>query len=304
MNNSNVSLESTGSNVDQDSLHVIPISGVIHIVLSSLSILIAFAYTALIVLRPTFRHNKLNWLTINICLASALFCIFLLSLNIQWKLNVSGSLSCRLQGFLLDMAICQVLYSHCVASFCRSVAIIYATRNLFRSSAFMWICTGAGWLVSILVAIPYLFLDGFLCPQESQVAFLSYYTVAVIILLPMTIVGVCNFRILSFVRRSTRQVHVEAPKNKGTHTRDIQLMKTLIGSFVIIVVGWSPSFILQSFIKDGALSIGVNIFIQILPSVSVLLDVFLLIYTNQPVRLFLKQLILQKNPPLNPTNVH
>ena len=298
MNNSNVSA------FDAPNLAIVSILSTVQIILSSLTVLLAFAYTALIVHRSTFRHNKLNWLTVNVCLASALFCIFMLILNITQKINVSSSLSCRLQGFLIDMTICQILYSHCVASFCRLVAIIHATKHLFRSSAFTWICMGAGWLVSVLAAIPYLFLGGFACPPAEQADFLSYYTILATLLLPMTIVGVCNFRILSFVRRSTRQVHAEAPKNKGTHARDIQLMKTLIGTFVIIVVGWSPIFFLQTIVKGAVLPTAVSICIQILPSVSMLLDVFLLIYTNQPVRLFLKQLILRKGPPPNPTNVH
>ena len=298
MNNSNVSA------FDAPNLAIVSIVSNIRIGLSSLTVLLAFAYTALIVLRPTFRHNKLNWLTMNISLQSALFCISMLSLNIQQKLNVSSIFSCRLQGFFINMAICQVLYSHCATSFCRWVAIIYATKHLFRSSAFTWICMGAGWLVSVLVAIPYLFLDGFACPTAEQADFLSYYTILATLLLPMTIVGVCNFRILSFVRRSTRQVHGETPKNKGTHTRDIQLMKTLIGTFVIIVVGWSPIFFLQTLVKDAVLPTAVSICIQILPSVSVLLDVCLLIYTNQPVRLFLKQLIIRKGLQPNPTNAH
>jgi 7 transmembrane receptor (rhodopsin family) len=227
-----------------------------------------------------------------------------LILNIQQQLNVVGGLSCRFQGFLIDMAICQVLYSHCVASFCRLVAIVYATKHLFRSSAFTWICMGSGWLVSTLIAIPYLFLDGFACPSDTQSIFLSYYTIVMTFVLPMTIVGICNFRILRFVRQSTRQVHAEAPKNKATHARDIQLMKTLIGTFVLIVVGWSPIFLLETLVKAAVLPIAVNIGIQILPSVSMLLDVCVLIYTNQPVRLFLKQLILRKSPQPNLTNTH
>ncbi|CAF0864141.1 unnamed protein product [Adineta steineri] len=37
----------------------------------SLTIILAIAYTALIVIRPVFRKNKLNWFTVNVCLASA-----------------------------------------------------------------------------------------------------------------------------------------------------------------------------------------------------------------------------------------
>ncbi|CAF1406519.1 unnamed protein product [Adineta steineri] len=39
----------------------------------SLTIILAIAYSILIVIRPVFRKNKLNWFTVNVCLASAWF---------------------------------------------------------------------------------------------------------------------------------------------------------------------------------------------------------------------------------------
>ena len=118
----------------------------------------------------------------------------------------------------------------------------------------------------------------------------------------MAIVAVCNSRILCFVRRSSRQVHAEAAKNKSSDGRDIQLMKTLIGTFTILVIGWTTTFVFETLLQNVTLPIALNISIQTLPSVSMLVDVCLLIYTNQPVRLYLKQFIRRKATIADPPN--
>ena len=295
MNTSNASLTPDASSFDGAWLSIFLALDGTEIVFFSLTILLALAYTALIIIRPTFRRNKLNWFTVNICLSSVLFCVFLLNLTIRDILNIPNDLPCRIQGYLIIVAVCQVLNSHCVASFCRFLAIVYAMKHLFRSSAFTWLCIGFGWLIGILTATPYLVLDGFICSDESQLLFLSYYTIVVTLALPMAILAVCNNRIFWFVRRSTRQVHAEAGRNNRPQRRDIQLMKALIGTFFIMVIGWTPIFLRETLLKSATLPIAVEIVIQVLPSVSMLLDVCLLIYTNQPVRHYLKQLILRKD---------
>ena len=212
MNNSNISLTPTESTFGGTNTLNFVIPNTIVITFSSLTIRLAFAYTALIIAQPTFRRNNLNWLTVNITLQTALFSIFMFSLSIDQLTNDASGLSCRIQGYLLDMAVCQILYSHCVVSFCRLLALVYANKHLFRSSAFTWICMATGWLVSLSLAVPYLFCNGFGCLDKNQVEFLSYYTIATSLALPMAIVAVCNCRILWFVRRSSRQVHAEAAK--------------------------------------------------------------------------------------------
>ena len=298
MNNSNVPPGSDESVSYAQSNAIVLIPTITQITVSSLTVLFALAYTALILIRPAFRQNKLNWLTVNICLQSALLSIITISLGTLQLLNIYNGLPCRVQGYIIIMAICQVLYSHCVASFCRFRAVVYATKRLFRSSAFTWACLAFGWLLSVLITCPYLFLDGFVCPSVSQVQSLAYYTITTTLSLPIAIVAVCNWRIFSFARRSTRQVQPHAVQKRGSHARDLRLMKTLIGTFVIMVIGWFPIFILQALIKDARIPLALGITFQMLPPTSTLLDVFLLIYTNQPVRLFLKQHILRRDQPI------
>ena len=121
-------------------VNTIVIPSIIQIVVNSLTVLLRFAYTVLIIIRPIFRQNKLNWFTVNICLQSAAFCIFILPLTCEAIFDISSPLPCRIQAYLIIMAISQVLDSHCVASLCRLMALAYATKTLFRSSVFTWIC--------------------------------------------------------------------------------------------------------------------------------------------------------------------
>lgn len=304
--NENVSNQTIGYRADQTVVFTVSIPDVIQIVLFSLTIGLALAYTALIIVRPTFRQNKLNWFTVNICLYSASFCIIMLTMTILRVLNISDQFPCRFWGFLIDMAVCQLLYSHCIAAISRLLVVVYSTRRYFRSTSCTWIFIGSGSIVALLAASPHLFLDGFACSSTTQMQLILYYTFVATLLLPITLVAVCNCYILWFVRRSTRQVHTGTNRNRVSHARDIHLMKVLIGTFAVVVIGWSPVFILQTF--SGSISVprALDVCSQMLPALSMLLDVCLLIYTNQPVRLFLKQHIL-RNPqvaPANPTHVH
>ena len=290
----NVSNQSNAATANGTIVSSISVPDIIQIVLLSLTILLAFGYTALIVARPAFRHNKHNWFTVNICLQSALFCIFTLSMNILQVNNVSDQLPCRVRGFLVDMAVCQLLYSHCVASISRLLVVVYANKRFFRSTGCTWIFIGSGWLVAILVAIPYLFFDGFSCAKETQIQLLIDYTLVATLVLPIVLIAVSNCRLLWFVRRSTRQVQTRTGRNRVSHARDVHLMKVLIGTFAVVVVGWSPVFILQALIAGVSVPHALDISFQMLPCFSMLFDVCLLIYTNQPVRLFLKQQIFRR----------
>ena len=158
-NNTNVSLSPNGSTLDGVNLNDIVIPSIIELILYLLTVLLAFAYTGLITIRPAFRRNKLNWFIVNICLQSAVFSLVIQPLIIEQVFNISSALPCRLQGYLIIMAVCQMLYSHCVASVCRLLSVVYANKHLFRSSAFTWICMATGWLVSFSLATPYIFVS-------------------------------------------------------------------------------------------------------------------------------------------------
>jgi len=302
-NSSNSSIPTNGEQLNNSVLQRIIASDIIQIPLLSLTIILAIAYTVLILIRPTFRRNKLNWFTVNLCLTSLLLSIILLSMCINQLLNISSPFSCRAQAFFVNMASCQLMYSHSVASISRLLAIVYANKHIFRSNVCLWGCIGSGWLIAVLVTLPYLFIDGFTCVSSTQAALLPYYALITILILPVVIVAVCNCRILQYVRKSTRQVHAEGGRGQVSHARDVRLLKILISNFVIFLIGWAPLFITQTFDKTNSISKNLAACFQVLQPLSMLSEVLLLMYTNQPVRLFLKQLLVRSPQVLRNNNV-
>lgn len=276
----------------------------IQIPLFSLTVLFALNYIILILSRRAFRQNKLNWFTMNICLTSAIFCLDMLVMNIERLLNISNNLSCRVQGFFVHMSVCQLMYSHCVAALCRLLAVVYAQKRLFRSIGFALSCIVAGWLVALLTALPYLFIDGFSCHVESKSPALSYYTLMSTLVVPIIIIGASDVRILIHVRQSSRQVQEGHGRNRASNARDIHLLKVLVGTFIVFVVGWTPLFVIQAFGDLSQVPSSIDALTQMLPPLAILLDVMLLIYTNQPVRLYLKEWISRRIGRIPKARVH
>jgi hypothetical protein len=300
-NNSNDSTPTIGDQYGTTSVSSSnSISDFIQLPILSLIIILAIIYTILVLIRPAFRKNKLNWFTINLCLMSALLSTDMLALNIKQIMNESGgSIPCRLQGFLLYMTACQVIYSHAVIAVSRLLTIVYASKHFFRSTVCLWSCIGFGWLIAFLIALPYLFIDSFICSSSTQTDFLPYYTLIVTLIAPVIIVLVCNIRIFLFVRQSSRRVHAEGDRgNDVSQTRDVHLLKTMILTFTIFVGGWMPVLLTQTFSQSITISSIANAIFQILLPLSMLCDVILLIYTNQPIRLFLWQSIVKRRRPI------
>jgi len=294
-NNNDSSSTIIGQTVNSVSSHS-SVSDFIQIPILSLTITFAIAYTILILTRPIFRNNKINWFTVNLCLMSALLSIVMLLMSIKRVIDESSSsLPCRLQGFLQNMTTCQLMYSHAVIAVSRFLTIVYATKHFFRSTVFLFCCLGSGWLFAFLVAIPYLLLDGFACSSSTQATFLSYYALVFILVVPVLIVLMLNIRIFWFVRQSSRRVHTEGTGPGVSKARDIHLLKVMIATFTVFVAGWMPLFVTQTFSQRFTISSIANSIFAVLPPLSMLCDVILLIYINQPVRLFLMQLIVKRN---------
>ncbi|CAF3881106.1 unnamed protein product [Adineta steineri] len=76
-------------------------TGFVMLLILSLTVILAIAYSTLIVIRPAFRKNKLNWFIVNVCLASAWLGITVLATNIPELLNISNYSSCRIQETLM-----------------------------------------------------------------------------------------------------------------------------------------------------------------------------------------------------------
>jgi hypothetical protein len=190
------------------------------------------------------------------------------------------------------MATCHIMYSHCIASFCRLISIQYPQKLLFRSRRWFLSIIGVSWLIGLLIAVPYLLFDGFTCSSGNGKRFLQIYTSLSTVLIPITIVTICNITIFRYVRQSTRRVHNLNSNNNQINKRDMHLCKIMLLTFCVFVIGWIPLFIEQLFMNDGiSLSSTATTFFKLFPPISLLADIILLMYSDQPVRILLVKVL-------------
>ncbi|CAF1050084.1 unnamed protein product [Adineta ricciae] len=269
------------------------VADVIEIPILSLTILFAIVYTILIFSRPVFRQNKFNWLTVNICISTVLLCINILAMHAKQN-DQSSSINCRVRAFFLLSAVNQLMYSHCVAAVSRMLAIVHAKKSFSRSNTCLFICISIGWLLAFLLSSINLFFDSYTCLQSPSTEFLSYYNLVTTLIIPIVIITVCNSRILRHVRQSTRQLRAQGTQPRLAHTRDMYLLKVMIVTFVVFFFGWTPVFLMQIFGVSVQFPEFLTIILRISPSVAMLHDTLFLIFTNKPVRLFIKQLVIRR----------
>jgi hypothetical protein len=288
LNNSVVPMEYSNNSLADNSQS--NITAIIQIPLFVLIIILASGYIILVLSRKTLRSNKFNWLTLNVCLASIFFAIIqLFSTGIHLN-NISQLvIPCRLKGFLIDMATCHIMYSHCITSFCRLLSIHYPHKLFFRSRHWLLSNIITSGIIPLVIALPYLFFDGFACTSSYGQRFLQIYTSFSTIFIPVIIVTICNIAVFRYVRQSSKRVHDLNNHNRNQRNkRDMYLCKIILVTFCIFVIGWTPLFVEQLFFNDqNSLPSAVTTLFKILPPTSLLADVILLIYSDHPVRTLL-----------------
>lgn len=263
------------------------ISDYIEIPIFSLIILLASFYIIFILSQKTFRTKKFNWLTMNICFANLNLSVLQIFPTIIRLLNIDETtVSCRVRGFLIDLSACYIMYSHCITSNCRLLSIRYPSKACFRSS--IWLISNIVFtvIISIIIALPFLFFDGFDCTLTDSSRFLQIYSSISTMLLPIVLTILCNIAIIRFIRRSTKRVQDLNKKSPNRlNKRDMHLNKIFVLTFSIFVIGWLPLFIQQMFSnQQNQISSIVETILQLLPSFSILADSILIIYSDPSVR--------------------
>ncbi|CAF2655498.1 unnamed protein product [Rotaria sp. Silwood2] len=260
---------------------------IIQIPLFILIIIFAFVYIILVLSRKILRSNKFTWLTINTSVSSILFSFeHLLSIIMFLNNSPDIKVSCRLKAFFMHMSAHHVMYAHCIASFCRLLSIQYLHNPLFRSSRWILGNIIVGWLVGLLATFPYLFFDDTACLVHDGEKFLEIYACFSIIVLPITIVTVCNIATIRYVRLSTKRIHNLTGNNiNQLGKREMYLFKTMLLTFCIYIIGAAPFFIERVFVNNELyLPPVLSTIFQVLQAISLLADVILLIYSDQLVR--------------------
>ena len=240
-------------------------------------------------MQKNVRKNQLIWPTINVCLATILFATHQ-SIFASIRLGESTTMirSCRLQSFLIDFTGCQMMYSHGVSALNRLLSVRYFFKLVFRSQHWLLGSIAVGWILGLLLALPYLFYDGFTCPPDTRANWLQPFVCLTAFILPLGIVAVCNVMMFWHLRQSHRRVRDLAATRtilNPNHKKDLSLSKVMLLAFVIFMIGWIPIFFEQLFVDNQRyLSAGVLTLFQIILPACLLFDMILLIYSNQPIR--------------------
>lgn len=268
------------------------ISNAVQNFLLLLNFVVGVAYILLILIQKKFRSNKLNWLTVNVCLATAVFSFMEFIFTIFRTQNLSV-MSCRLQGFLIAMSVGHMMFSHCISSFNRLLAIRYFHKLLFRSSRWLLVSMAIGWIIGVLISIPYLLYDNFACSPSQSSTFLTFYLCVTVLIIPICIVTICNASIFRYISQISRRVHDVSRNKKNNHIsrkRDAQVSKIMLMTFALFVIGWTPIFCLQLFTTSNSqLLANLTTFFLFLLEACLLGNTILLIYANQPVRQLIKE---------------
>lgn len=253
-----------------------------------LILILATSYIIMIGTQKNSRKNKLIWPTINVCLVTILFATHqLIFSSIQLDDPTILVRSCRLQSFLIDLTGCQMMYSHSVSALNRLLSVRYFFKLVFRSKNWLLGSIAVGWIVGSVVASPYLFYDGFICPSDTRIDWLRFYSCLTAFILPLGIVAVCNVLMFWHLRQSHRRVqNLSANRTmlNPNQNKDLHLSKVMLLAFAIFMIGWIPIFFELFMDNQRYLSPSVLALFQITLPVCLLFDMILLIYSNQPIR--------------------
>lgn len=276
----------------RNALHYI-ISRVSEIVLDAFIFLLAGSYLVVILARKTFRSNKLNWPTVNIAFTTALFALIHL-LFTGTHLGQRSITSCRLQGFLVDMAASHMMYAYCTSSFTRLLVIRYFTKPKFRSRSWLISNIVICWLAGLLFAIPHVFYDNFTCAHNGIPLLFKVYTCITTVILPVLIVAVCNVSIFRFISQVGRRIRhtnsIKINNQQPSSKRDLRLSKIMLFTFSLFLIGWTPVLLEGLFLThDHRLPPYLSLIFELLLPISLLGQMVLLIYANQPLCQYLKE---------------
>ncbi len=76
------------------------------------------------------------------------------------------------------------------------------------------------------------------------------------------------------------------------HARDIYLLKHILFIFIVFVIGWAPIYILIAADQNGDVPTWVYLLLELLPVLSVAIDIIDLFMYNHDLRQYLKERLL------------
>jgi hypothetical protein len=135
------------------------ILALIKIIGFGITILIALIYSLIILLIRRF-HNRLNILTVNICVAIISASIFWMGYFIMWEYYIQDLFTektCSFLFYLQSISTCLPPLAFVTLTINRLCSIIYSRKAFFKTKKFVVICIATQWIVACILSLPFVF---------------------------------------------------------------------------------------------------------------------------------------------------
>ncbi|CAF0923738.1 unnamed protein product [Adineta steineri] len=260
-----------------DDQQIIVILVIIKAIILGLVCVASCLYAIPLIFIPRF-HKPLHLLTLNVCVAAfmcAAFCgIYFIMTTFYFDVLWTEA-SCLPIIFTQTTVVCQVLY-----------ALFF-----FQNKIWIAICISTQWIFVTLIALPTLRSSLWHCFVSGLELNYQIYVLIIIGVIPAILLIITNGIIFISARKSTQRVQ---PMNGDRTTtssftqRDVRLLKHMVFIFAVFFCGWVPMFIIAVIDYNGdAIPYVVLHGLQILPCVSLLIDIIDLFIYNHELRRYL-----------------
>ena len=133
---------------------------VVQVVLFGLIVLVALVYSIPIIVNRRFHHRN-NTLTLNICIATILCCLYWFLFYIMLKVDLYGTFtflvnSCMFVFVVPAILTLQIPYSFVTVSIHRLCCVVYYRKNLFKTKKWIAICILTQWVLGTVSMLPIL----------------------------------------------------------------------------------------------------------------------------------------------------
>ncbi|CAF4131407.1 unnamed protein product [Adineta steineri] len=272
------------------------ILALIRIILFGSTVLISFVYSIPILFVRRF-HNRVNILTLNICLASLICSIYFTVYFIMFDYYIQylfTEQTCLFILFIQSFVSCGIPWSIVTLSISRFCTVIYHTKAFFKTKIFMALCFACQWTAGCLMSLPF---QLYTKPYCDMPRWLTIYTIIILIIIPGLITLVINLCIFKHVHSSSGRVQpkdnlstvtIIINQKRKLNRRDLSLLRHTIIMFSMFVIGWTPIYVLTAIDYSGTVPPFIYTILQILIDVSLLASLFDLFSYNHELRKYVK----------------
>ena len=211
---------------------------------------IALLYACSILCIRRFRETN-NIFIANICLSITMSCVYFVSyFPTMMTIHYTPDL-CVFYTYLFNLASIAIPYSFVAFTVHRFCIVMYHRQGLFKKKRWTITCIGSFWIIELILSLPFITEYDEYCTMKI---WMGFYTFTIAIILPILINISLDTRIFLLIRRSTCRIQAQnlnrTPSITNTSSiklvrRDIFLLKHMVFTFLIFILGWAPVFLLN-----------------------------------------------------------